>query len=366
MTALLAPTTQIDVCQAVRRPGLTVVVVNFNAWPDVARLVTMLADSPALADGRCEIVVIDNASDDPVPAELERPRVGVRLILRSENGGFAAGVNAGWHESRGRWLLLVNPDVVAGPDLIEAVLARMDRIEARGGELPGVVGFGLRNPDGSRQGSVGVEPSLARVILEAFLPRSRRKYKVGWQDRPGPVPWVTGACALVHADLLARLGGMDEDFFLYHEEVALCRSSRALGRSVEYDPTIEVVHLRPLQSRSVSPVLRIITRHSKLLYFRKYRYPWEFRLLSRLVQTEAAIRGAWSAIRGRRAISRSWWTIARMAGDMRGGNVPRGREVRALAESVAAPRHEPMRGIAGAARSPFRRRPRRHVLVESH
>ncbi len=331
MTAPLTRNTQTDGTVATPCPSLTVLIVNFNSWPDVARLVTSLGAAPELADGRSEILVIDNASDGPIPAELERPLSGVRLILRVDNAGFAAGVNAGWREARGRWLLLVNPDVLAGPDLIGAVLSRIERLEARGPGMPGVVGFGLRNPDGSRQGSVGAEPTLARVLVEPFLPRSRRKYKAGWRTRPGPVSWVTGACALVHSELLAELGGMDEDYFLYHEEVALCRSARDLGRTIEYDPSIEVVHLRPLQSRSLSPMLRVITRHSKLLYFLKHRKRWEFLLLSRLAQVEAAVRGPWASGCGRIAEAKSWKIVARLARAMRGNAFPRGREVLAIA-----------------------------------
>lgn len=335
MTPLAAQTAQPSDPLAPRGPVISVVIVNYNSWPDVSRLVTALADLPEVRAGDGEVVVVDNASDDPVPAELGRPRAGVRLVLRGENGGFAAGVNAGWREARGRWLLLVNPDVVAGPDLLGRVLARLGPIEARGAGAPGIVGFGLRNPDGSRQGSVGAEPSLARAVVEPFLPRSRRKYKSGWRTRPGPVPWVTGACMLVDATVLAELGGMDEDFFLYYEEVALCRAARDRGRTVEYDPTVEVVHARPLQSRPVTPMLRVITRHSKLLYFEKHRARWEAAALRRLVRAEAAVRGSWASARGRAREAGAWRTVGRIARELGPGSGPRGREVLALAAAFA-------------------------------
>ena len=103
---------------------------------------------------------------------------------------------------------------------------------------PGIVGFGLRNPDGSPQGSVGVFPTLARTIREQFIPRSRRKYQAGWRIRSGPVDWVTGACMLVNSAMIAELGGMDEDFFLYYEEVAFSRAAQRQGWRVEYDPSV--------------------------------------------------------------------------------------------------------------------------------
>jgi GT2 family glycosyltransferase len=314
-------------------PELAVVIVNYNGWPDVVRLVLTLIESPEVAQGRCEIIVVDNASDGPLPDEFLNERPGLRLVLRVENGGFAAGVNAGWQSTRAGWLLLLHPDVVAGADLIGRVMARLSHDRASSDGPPGVVGFGLRNQDGTRQPSVGVDPNLWRSLRGLFIPRPRRKYQPAWRTKAGEVPWVTGACALVDAALLQTLGGMDDDFFLYYEEVALCRSARALGRRVEYDPSLDVVHLRPLQDRPVSPTLRIITRHSKLLYFRKHLPYWQFVGLSWVVAVESVARGAWANWRGGAAEARAWWTIGRLTRALRRGEPILGRAVLTLAEA---------------------------------
>lgn len=327
------------------KPRLAVIIVNYNAWDDVARLVESLAGSPEVASGDCELIVVDNASVEPAPPELSRPRPGVHRIDRADNGGFAAGVNAGWRAARAPWLLVLNPDVVAEPDLLGRVLRRIAHHEARADGPPGVVGFALKNADGSPQPSVGTEPGLARMLREAFIPRSRRKYQPGWRTRAGAVPWVTGACLLVDAGVLAALGGMDEDFFLYYEEVALCRSARRLGRRVEFDPAVALVHLRPLQDREVSPQLRVITRHSKMLYFRKHLPHREFVGLSWIVALEASARAGWSRLRGRGAEGRAWTTIGRMARAMRSGEPIRGRAVLRMAEGI-----EPRIGRRGADR----------------
>ncbi len=323
-----------------RQPGsdLTILLVNFNGWSDVDRLVRSLATAPEIAKGRCEVIVVDNASDDPPPEGWDRPDPfpGVRLIVRANNGGFAVGVNTAWRGSRSPWLLLLNPDVEAGPELVGAVLQRIERLEARcDSEVPpGVVGFGLLNRDGTRQPSVGVFPSLARVLREVLIPRNRRKYQADWRVRPGPVPWVTGACMLVRADLLKQLGGMDEAFFLYHEEVALCKAAWNLGWSVEFDPSVEVVHLHPLQSRTMSPKLRVITRHSKLLYFRKHLPRWQFECLLRIVAVEAALRGTWARLRSQSAEAGAWRAVGQLASNFRRGADIRGTEVLKLAEAA--------------------------------
>ncbi|QEH37865.1 N-acetylglucosaminyl-diphospho-decaprenol L-rhamnosyltransferase [Aquisphaera giovannonii] len=315
-------------------PTLAVVLVNYNSWPDVDRVVGGLVDEPEFRAGRFQVVVVDNASRGPIPDRFTSLPQGVRLLSRPDNGGFAAGVNAGWRVARGRWLLILNPDVEVERGWIGQVLGRIAEYDRRPEGPPGIVGFGLRNPDGSTQGSVGVFPSLGRTIREQFIPRSRRKYQAGWRIRPGRVDWVTGACMLVHSGMMSAVGGMDEDFFLYHEEVALSRSAQDLGWPVEYDPGLGVVHRHPLQDRAVSPKMRVILRHSKLLYFWKHLPGRPFRAILGIVAAEAAIRGAAAAMLGRTPEARAWRTIRSIVGGFRRGNPVRGRDVLRLAEDA--------------------------------
>jgi GT2 family glycosyltransferase len=313
------------------RLRLTIIIVNYESWPDVVRLVSDLRDEPEVRSGECEVVVVDNASRGPIPAELRGGVPGVRLIARPDNGGFAVGVNAGWRSATSPWLLVLNPDIEVTPGFLRRTFARLDHYESQAGAPPGIVGFGLVNPDGSPQGSVGAFPSLGRSVREQFIPRSRRKYQPAWRIRPGRVDWVTGACMLVNSALMRKVGGMDEDFFLYHEEVAFSRVAQQRGWRVEFDPSVSVVHRHPLQNRAISPKMRVITRHSKLLYFHKHLPDWHFRILAAIVRLEAAIRGRWSAILGRREEVRSWAAIGEVARRLRRGDAVRGREILALA-----------------------------------
>lgn len=327
---MLSPETQTP--PATRR--LAVVIVNYNSWEDVQRLVDELSQAAEVQDGRAQVIVVDNCSPDPMPESLRSLPEGVKLIPRTENGGFAVGVNAGWTAARGCWLLVLNPDVVADAGLIANVLSRIDRFE-REANPPGIVGFGLKNPDGSPQPSVGVLPTLSRTVWEQLIPRSRRKYQPEWRIKPGPVPWVTGACVLLHPTMMEEVNGMDEDFFLYYEEVALCKSAQNKGWQVMYDPSISVVHLRPLQNRPISARMRVITRHSKLLYFQKHLPRWQFLGLHAIIAAEAKLRGAWARIRRRDDDARSWERIRLVARKMKHGDENlRGRAVLKLADEV--------------------------------
>jgi GT2 family glycosyltransferase len=313
---------------------LTVVIVNYESWRDVARLVASLTAQPEFLSRQAHVAVVDNASSGSIPRSIAAPRAGLRLIARTENGGFAAGVNAGWRAARKSWLLILNPDVEIEAGFLSQVFARLAEYEANPDGPPGIVGFGLRNPDGSPQGSVGVFPNLARTICEQFIPRSRRKYQAGWRTHSGPVDWVTGACMLVNPAMIAGLDGMDEDFFLYYEEVAFSRAARDRGWRVEYDASVKVIHRHPLQNRPISPKMRVITRHSKLLYFLKHLPRWQFLALSRIVLWESAFQEAKARLRGRADDLRSWRAVAEVARRLRGGEKLRGRDVLKLAEVV--------------------------------
>ena len=151
------------------KPRLAVIIVNYESWPDVDRLVGSLASEPEFVSGRCPVVVVDNASRGPIPAADWGLPADLRIIFRPDNGGFAVGVNAGWRAADSRWLLVLNPDVEVTNGFLGRVFGRLDHYEADPSGPPGIVGFGLKNPDGSPQGSVGAFPSLARSIWEQFF-----------------------------------------------------------------------------------------------------------------------------------------------------------------------------------------------------
>lgn len=315
-------------------PRLTVVIVNYNGWSDVLPLLETLGDEPELLSGACQVVVVDNGSSEPTPRSPNLRRTGVDLALRPDNGGFAVGVNAGWRKSRGDWILLLNPDVEIEAGTLGRILGRIDAWETRPEGAPGIVGFGLRNADGTAQGSVGAFPNFGRFMTEQLRPRSRRKYVAPGRLRPGSVDWVTGACMVLNSRMMAELGGMDEDFFLYHEEVALCRVAHDQGWAVEHDPSVQVVHRHPLQNRPISPKMRVIIRHAKLLYFLKHVSRRQFLALARVIELEAIAKSAWAFLRRQPKERGAWGAIRRMAVEMRKGGGPRGVEVLVLAENV--------------------------------
>jgi GT2 family glycosyltransferase len=301
---------------AVRHPDLSVIVVNFHQWVDTAGLVRQLASSPPVRCGLAEIMVVDNHSQPHPQAGRLRRWPGVSLRRWARNHGFAQAVNEGCRLSRGRWFLLLNPDMTVNASFLQDVLALAGRLES---EEPraGIVGFQLRHADGSRQYSSGPFPTLGGTLARLAMPRWRRKYSRLSMHRRSRVPWVTGCCLLVRRDCFRDLGGLDEDFFLYYEDVDLCNRARARDWSVCFEPTLRVIHHRPLHTRAVPAHLRLFTRHALLTYAAKHWLGWQARVLAGVVGVEAWLRQRWADWHGERETAELFGQLRAIASDLR-------------------------------------------------
>jgi GT2 family glycosyltransferase len=304
--------------KALRTPVLSVVIVNYRQWDDTYGLVRQLAGSPPLRHGAAEVIVVDNHSQPhPLMAKLRR-MPGVSMRRWGRNHGFARAVNEGCRLSRGQWFLLLNPDMTVPDTFLDEVLALADRLNAADARA-GIVGFQLRHSDGSRQFSAGPEPTLGGTLAGIAMPRYRRKYYRLSMSRRRPVPWVTGCCMLLRRDCVQDLGGLDEDFFLYYEDVDLCRRARERGWSVWFDPALRIVHHRPLHTRAVPAHLRLFTRHALLTYGLKHWSRWQLRILAKCVRLESWVREKWAAWHGERETADLFGRLREIAHDLHDG-----------------------------------------------
>jgi N-acetylglucosaminyl-diphospho-decaprenol L-rhamnosyltransferase len=272
-----------------RTPALSVVIVNYRQWQQSAELVRAILASEPARHGDVEVVIVDNHSPASRLASRLRRCRGVSLRRWKHNRGFARAVNEGCRLSQGKWILLLNPDVTIGPAFIEEAIHRAQRSFSED-QKAGVIGFGLRNSDGSHQLSAGDFPTLAATLAGLLLPRARRKYVRQPLDQRSLVAWVTGCCWMVRRQCLEDVGGLDERFFLYYEDVDFCRRARARGWSTWYDPSIDIVHHEPLHRRSPSSAVRLFTRHALLTYASRHWPRWQFRILARIIGLEATLR----------------------------------------------------------------------------
>jgi GT2 family glycosyltransferase len=253
----------------VSRLDCSIIIVNWNVC---ALLRRCLASLPGAAGGdlRYEVLVVDNASRDDSVAMVRAEFPAVRLLVNQVNRGFTGGNNQGITASRGRTLLLLNPDTEMAPGALRALLTTLDA-------LPdvGMVGPRLRNPDGSVQSSRRRFPTVATALIEStplqpYLPRHPLLQRYYMADQPDDVrqdvDWITGACMLVRRAVLQEVGGFDERYFLYSEELDLCRRVRAAGWRIVYEPAAEVVHYEGQSSGQDVPARHIRFNRSKVRY----------------------------------------------------------------------------------------------------
>ena len=298
-----------------RKLSVSVVIVNFCQWRNTARLTRQLRRCDLARLGDAEVVIVDNHSPwHALARKLQRmPGVTVRRLRR--NYGFARAVNRACDEARGEWVLLLNPDVTVPDGFLDDALVAAERI-ARANTNVGVVGFGLRNPDGSSQPSAGDYPTLWGTLGRLLRRRSRRKCDPLPLNESQPVAWATGGCLLVRRGCLEQLGGLDERFFLYYEDVDFCRRATQQGWSIWYEPAVQVTHHWPLHARRVPAPLRLMTRHALLTYARSHWSPWQNRVLAGVIWSEAVLRRTWAAFRGDADASRLHGQLQALVGDL--------------------------------------------------
>ncbi len=268
-------------------PDLSIVIVNWNVRELLRRCLVSIAGSDGLFVGgldtpdyrtggvwRAEVIVVDNASADDSVAMLAQDFPWVQVIVNRENLGFTAANNQGLAVSRGRYVLFLNPDT----ELTQAALGRLlDYAETH--PRVGVVGPQLRYGDGSLQSSRRRFPTLATFFLESTVvqrwwPRNRVLARYYVLDQPddatSQVDWVVGACMLLRRAVLERIGGFDEGFFMYSEELDLCRRAVDAGWQVVYLPAAVVTHYEGKSSEQVVAARHIHFHSSRVRYVRKY------------------------------------------------------------------------------------------------
>jgi N-acetylglucosaminyl-diphospho-decaprenol L-rhamnosyltransferase len=270
--------------------ALSWLMVSHDSAPDLATLLPQLVDElAALADRGVgsELIVADNASAD-ASADLTRhlaPRATVLGLPR--NVGYGTALNRAADGARGRWFAYSNADLaLAAGDLsaLPDVLRSLPR------EV-GLFGPALRDGEGRWQPSAGSFPTLRRLLQHLPRRAAARPYLSRAAHREGRVDWVTGACVFIRADLFRKLGGFDEHYFLYYEDVDLAARALQLGWTTHYAPRLRAAHLRPHAGRSREPATEAFVRHGRARWFSRHRPEAEQRLLGLLARVEPVLRG---------------------------------------------------------------------------
>jgi hypothetical protein len=257
---------------------LSVLVVTYNSRAHVEACVTSILTATSGIDR--EIIVIDNASADGTAAIVRERFPDVRVIALDHNRGFADGINHGLRETSGRHVLWMNPDAEFVGGSVREVMAWMDAHP-----IAGVVGGRILDPDGKVQRSARAFPSYGAVLgaryslLTKLFPKnpfSRQFLRTDSSyDAIEPVDWVSGAFVMHTRAVSERLGGLDEGFFMYFEDVDFCYRAWQSGAQVYFHPGMTVAHLIG-GSSAERPVALLVARHRSLWrwYAKHFRRFW--------------------------------------------------------------------------------------------
>lgn len=229
-----------------------------------------------------DVIVVDNSSRDATVALIRSHYPQIQLIVSPTNLGFGNGNNLAFAKTSGEYIVLLNPDATLQPDTLALAVQHMQEQKQIG------MGGGLlQGSNGEWQPSARKFPSLLNELLVLSglanrYPASRffGRFDRSWADplEEATVDWVPGAFAILRRDLLDSIGLFDPRFFLYYEEVDLCRRIRQAGFEVRYWPDLVITHVGGASSETVDDLtfssagkqLTLWRMRSQLLYYRKW------------------------------------------------------------------------------------------------
>jgi GT2 family glycosyltransferase len=264
---------------------------------------------------RLEIFVVDNNSQDGSAEMVEAEFPHVRILRSPINLGFGAANNLALEVAQGRFIVLLNSDAFLCHDSLRISVQYMKEH----GDV-GLAGGRLVGRDFSWQPSARMFPSILSDFLVISglaykFPKSRffGRFDRTWADpsQPAEVDWVPGAFSILRSDVLHKVGNFDPDFFLYSEEVDLCRRIQDAGYRIMYWPDIVVIHIGGESSRQIGPMeisstgaqLTRWRMRSTLLYYRKHHgaKAWAIKMLELAFYRFIALRNGFSRDPERRA-----------------------------------------------------------------
>ena len=265
---------------------LSIIIVSWNTRALLDQCLRSIYET--LEGGEIGVFVVDNASSDGSPQMVEEKYPETRLINNQENIGFARANNQAIGQAESRYVLLLNPDTILQPGAIPRLLRFMDTHPDAGAAGPR-----LLNPDHTLQTSCYPIPTVGREFWRLF--HLDRVHHYGTYDMAGwgghavkEVDVIQGACLILRKTALDQVGYLDEDYFIYTEEVDLCYRLRCAGWRLHWIPDAEVIHYGEQSTKQLAPEMFLHLYKSKITFFRK-NYGYLSMGAYKLILTGAAI-----------------------------------------------------------------------------
>ena len=254
---------------------LSIIIVSWNTRELLDECLTSIyAHQGSLT---LEVIVVDSASADGSVEHVRQHYPQAILLPQDKNIGFTRGNNVGLAMAKGRHLLLLNPDTVVMDGLLQGMIGFLDQHPAYG-----MVGPYTINTDGSTQSSRRRFPNRAIAILEStWLQPLAPPRLLDWYYISEPndratldVDWVQGHALMARRKVYEQIGGLDQNFVMYFEEVDWCKRAQLHGWKTKFLGDVTVLHHGGKSSDQVTQFKHIQYARSKILYHRRYNGEW--------------------------------------------------------------------------------------------
>lgn len=229
---------------------LSIIIVNYRTYDLTKQTINSVMDT--VIDLDYEVIIVDNASGDGSLEQLIndfKQHSNIHFIANEKNDGFAVANNIAFKKVTGKYLLLLNSDVIVKEDTIEESLKYLKH-----NDNIGILGCKVSLPDGRldkacRRSFPTFEVSFYRMSgLSKLFPKSKRfnRYNMSYldEDKVYPVDCVVGAFMLMPNDIYKQCGGFDESYFMYGEDIDLCYKVKERGFEVYYFGKYDVIHYK--------------------------------------------------------------------------------------------------------------------------
>ncbi len=287
------------------RPVVSIAIVSWNTRELLRDCLASIQAAEGEVRGRVETVVVDNLSSDGSAEMVAAEFPGVQLIANRENRGFAGGTNQAVEAAAGNHVLLLNPDTVVSKSALRVMIETLESDASIGAVGPRIFGG-----DGKLQASCFPLPTLARELwrllhLDRLAAYSQYRMDEWSIEHRREIESVEGSCILLRREALDQVGLLDESFFMYSEEIDLCRRISEADWKLIWEPRAEIVHYGGASTRKVALEMFVQLYRAKTQYFRKHGGRWSARLYKAILLSTSLPRiaagflaRAWRSSRG--------------------------------------------------------------------
>lgn len=225
---------------------LSIIIVNWNTADITLKCIKTI--KKYLLNFDYEIIVVDNASTDDTIKKLKKEN-GVIIVENKTNLGFSGGNNIGAKITKGDYLLFLNSDM----ELIDGQIIDMYKYLSEDPSV-GIIAPKFLNVDLSPQGSVWLPQTLSNAFKEFWLGQKTYSKYVPRGDKPVEVFSVSGGAIMIKRSLFEKVGGWDKRYFMYFEDLELCRQVKKMGYKIFYFPKCKVVHRHGASGKNLTDI----------------------------------------------------------------------------------------------------------------